>query len=101
VQEGPRDFAVAVDQIYFTELGIEGPGDHAEINADQVTVKAVTQGIRSFTTLPFIFTGLEAARTLVGAEAEQATYTLVRVAPVTTSRLFANRCRRACPIPRY
>ena len=41
----------------------------------------MTQGIRSFTTLPHIFLGLEAARTLVGAEAEQATYTLARVAP--------------------
>jgi putative ABC transport system permease protein len=73
--------AVVVDKIYFRELGVEGIGDRAEINNSQVTVKAVTQGIRSFTTLPFVFVGLEAARTLFGAEAEQASYVLVRVAP--------------------
>ena len=73
--------AVVVDKIYFPELGVEHTGDQAEINGSQVTVKAVTQGIRSFTTLPYIFAGIDVARTLVGAEAEQASYTLVRVAP--------------------
>src|SRR5262249_46093695 len=66
---------------FFPELGVERTGDRAEINGSQVTVKAVTQGIRSFTTLPYIFAGIDVARTLVGAESEQASYTLVRVAP--------------------
>ena len=48
--------AVAVDSIYFKELAVNGIGDRAEINDTQVTVKVVTRGIRSFTTLPFIFT---------------------------------------------
>jgi putative ABC transport system permease protein len=47
----------------------------------QVTVRVVTQGIRSFTTLPFIFANLPLARTLVDASVGQATYTLVQVAP--------------------
>jgi putative ABC transport system permease protein len=73
--------AVAIDKVYFKELGVEGVGDHAEINFMQATVKAVTEGIRSFTTIPYVFVGGEAARKLVGAETEEGTYVLVRVAP--------------------
>lgn len=73
--------AVAVDSTYFAELAIEHLGDRAEINDTLVTVKAVTRGIRSFTTLPFIFTSLPLGRTLSFASPEQGSYTLVRVAP--------------------
>jgi putative ABC transport system permease protein len=46
-----------------------------------VRVAAVTHGIRSFTTLPYVFTSLQRARTLLGAAKYQASYTLVRLAP--------------------
>jgi len=69
--------AVAVDRSYFKDLGIEGRGDYAEINNQRVQVKAITKGIRSFTTLPYIFTPIKTARKFVGATAEQATYVLV------------------------
>jgi putative ABC transport system permease protein len=72
--------AVAIDSTYFKELAIERIGDRAEINDVQVTVKAVTLGIRSFTTMPFVFTTLPLARTLVNATEDRASYTLVRVA---------------------
>jgi putative ABC transport system permease protein len=70
---------VAVDQTYFDDLGIKGIGEAAEINGVQVTVTAVTKGIRSFTTLPYIFTTLARARTLLEARNDQASYGLVRV----------------------
>jgi putative ABC transport system permease protein len=73
--------AVAVDLTYFTELGVERLGDRAEINNRQVTVTAVTRGIRSFTTLPYVFTTLANARAMLDATPEQASYTLVRVLP--------------------
>jgi putative ABC transport system permease protein len=72
--------AVAVDDTYFGELGIERTGDQAEVNNTQVTVTAVTHGIRSFTTLPYVFTTLATARTLLDAAPDQASYMLVRVA---------------------
>jgi putative ABC transport system permease protein len=71
---------VAVDQTYFKELGITRLGDRAEINNMQVTVTAVTKGIRSFTTLPYVFTTIANARQLLDATPDQASYTLVRVA---------------------
>jgi putative ABC transport system permease protein len=73
--------AVAADDTYFQDLGIDHVGQSAEINDQHVTLNAVTHGIRSFTTLPYIFVPLQRARTLLGASANQATYTLVRLAP--------------------
>ena len=73
--------AVAVDDTYFADLGVNKIGDIAEVNNMRVKVAAVTHGIRSFTTLPYIFTSLPRARTLLDASANQASYTLVRLAP--------------------
>lgn len=70
--------AVAVDRSYFKDLGIEGGrGSYAEINSQRIKVTAVTKGIRSFTTLPYVFMPITTARKLVGATASQATYVLV------------------------
>ena len=71
--------AVAVDRSYFKDLGIEERGDHAEINNQRIQVTAVTKGIRSFTTLPYVFTPINTARKFVAASADQATYVLVRL----------------------
>jgi putative ABC transport system permease protein len=73
--------AVAVDDTYFGELGINEIGDRAEVNNTQVTVTAVTHGIRSFTTLPYVFTTLATARPLLDAAPDQVSYMLVKVAP--------------------
>ena len=73
--------AIAVDRTYFKELGIERLGDRAEINLREVTVRAATQGIRSFTTLPYVFTTIETARMLLEAAPEQSSYRLVKLAP--------------------
>ena len=72
---------VAADSTYFRELDIKALGDTAEINGTKVTVHAVTTGIRSFTTMPYVFTTLQRARSLMGAEPNQATYTMVKLEP--------------------
>ncbi len=71
---------VAVDAVYFKELGVKGLGDKAEINGMSVTVSAVTRGIRSFTTVPYAFTSISNARALIDASAEQATFIRVQLA---------------------
>ena len=73
--------SIAVDDTYFADLGVNKIGDVAEINDTRVKVAAVTHGIRSFTTLPYIFTSVARARALTGATVNQATYVLVRLAP--------------------
>jgi putative ABC transport system permease protein len=72
---------VAVDKTYFTELGISRLGDKAEVNNIEVTATAVTNGIRSFTTLPYVFTTLGTARDLLDASSDQTSYSLVKLRP--------------------
>jgi putative ABC transport system permease protein len=81
VAELDAPFAVAVDDTYFADLGIDKLGDIAEMNNTRVRIGAVTHGIRSFTTLPYVFTSLPRARMLLDAGGNQASYTLVRLAP--------------------
>jgi putative ABC transport system permease protein len=73
--------AVAVDRSYFDRLGVDGIGATAEIRGQKVEVRAVTNGIRSFTTTPYVFTTLDRARAFTGTAANKATYFLVRVTP--------------------
>ncbi len=54
--------SVAADRAYFSRLGISGLESEAEINGQNVRVAAVTDGIRSFTTTPYIFADLDDAR---------------------------------------
>ena len=87
--------AVAVDQTYFERLGITGIGAAAEIREQKVQVRAVTKGIRSFTTTPYVFTPLDRARAYTGVSTSKATYFLVRLASKADvesvrSRLQAN-----------
>lgn len=73
--------AVAVDRTYLRDLGVSGLGDEADIFSSNARVAAVTRGIRSFTTLPYVFTSLAAAREYMGLERHRSTYVLVLLAP--------------------
>lgn len=72
--------SVAVDDTYFVDLGVDQLGDTAELNTTKVKINGVTHGIRSFTTLPYVFTSLNRAKTLLDAASNQSSYTLVRLA---------------------
>jgi putative ABC transport system permease protein len=71
--------AIAVDRSYFDRLGISGLGATAEIRQQPVRVAAVTDGIRSFTTTPFVFMDVDRARTHTGVPSGKATYLLIRL----------------------
>lgn len=86
---------VAVDQSYFERLGITGLGATAEICNQKVEVTAVTKGIRSFTTTPYVFTTLDRARAYTGVAPSKATYFLVRVAPGENIETVRGRLRAA------
>jgi putative ABC transport system permease protein len=75
---GVRD-AVIVDKTYLEELGIKGVGDTAQVGVSRVRVTGLTEGIRSFTVTPFIFTTLNRARSLIDMPADNITYVLVKV----------------------
>ncbi len=76
-----RPNAVIVEKTYLKKLGIKKVGDTAQINGQKVTVVAITDRIRSFTTLPYIFTTLDRGRDLIGARPNQSGFVSVQVKP--------------------
>lgn len=70
---------VAVDRTYFERLGISALGGTAEVRGQPVRVVALTEGIRSFTTTPYVFMDVERARAHTGIPPDKATYVLVRL----------------------
>jgi putative ABC transport system permease protein len=73
--------AVIVDKTYLSELGIKSVGDTAQVGSSRVRVVGLTEGIRSFTVTPFVFTTLNRARSLIDMPADNITYVLVKVRP--------------------
>jgi len=71
--------AVAVDRTYFDRLGVSGIGATAEIRQQPVQVVAVTNGIRSFTTTPFVFMDVDRARAHTGVPSGKATFLIIRL----------------------
>jgi putative ABC transport system permease protein len=72
--------AVAVDKTYLNELGIKGIGDTAQIAEGRVRVRALTDGVRSFTQSPYTYTTLNRARALFG-DSDGTTFYLVQLEP--------------------
>ncbi len=79
VSDLSKPSAVAVDKTYFSRLGISARGDTTSIRDHDVRVSVVTDGIRSFTTTPFIFTTLDRAQSYVGTSSKKISYLLVHV----------------------
>jgi Barrel-sandwich domain of CusB or HlyD membrane-fusion len=75
--------AVAADRTYLDRLGVKGLGDAGEMRDRRAEIRAITKGIRSFTTTPYIFTQLERARAYTGTPHSKVTYLLVHLAPHT------------------
>lgn len=73
--------SIAVDKSYLGELAISGIGDTAQIATGRVRVRALTEGIRSFTQAPYVFTPIARARQLLGVDNDKTTFFLVQLAP--------------------
>jgi len=72
---------VAVDRSYFDRLGIKKLGESAEIRGHKVKVVALTDGIRSFTTTPYVFVDQKDARFYTGTFPSKASDLIVRLKP--------------------
>lgn len=70
-----------VDRSEFPKLHLHGVGDRREIAGHSVRIVALTEGIRSFTTSPFVFTNLQTARAYTNSRSDELNYVLVRAAP--------------------
>jgi len=85
---------VAIDRSYFERLESRGIGDIAQIGNERVEVQAVTNGIRSFTTSPYVFAPLDRARAYIGMSPNEATYFLVKVAPEADIEAVRSRLQK-------
>jgi putative ABC transport system permease protein len=72
---------VIVDRTYAKTLGVSGVGAVAEIAGQRVRVEGLTDGIRSFTTSPYVFTSMNKAREILSARADQATFYIINLLP--------------------
>jgi putative ABC transport system permease protein len=72
---------VAIDRSYRERLGVSEVGATAEIRGMPVTVGAITDGIRSFTTTPYVFSDLDGARSYIGLPPRLVSHFLVRLKP--------------------
>lgn len=73
--------AVAIDRTYLDRLGVAKIGDVAEIREQKVAVAEITDGIRSFTTTPYVFTSLARAQNYVAMPPSRVSYFLVHISP--------------------
>lgn len=74
--------AIAVDRSEVPKLLIDHVGTVTEISGVRAEVVAMTNGIRSFTTSPIVFTDLRTARSFMPQLGDEpVTYVLVKVAP--------------------
>jgi putative ABC transport system permease protein len=89
--------SVAVDRSYETRLGVSKLGEKAEIRGHSVHVAALTDGIRSFTTTPYVFSDLSRARAYTSVPESKASYFLIKLKPDADIRLVRNDLRARLP----
>jgi putative ABC transport system permease protein len=73
--------AVILDRLYMKKLGVTRLGEVFEIAGRRARVVGFTDGIRSFTTSPYVFTSFKNAQNYTPVREDQALYMLVRAAP--------------------
>lgn len=76
-----RPDTVVIDRLYARKLGVSRIGDSVEIQGRRARIVAFTDGIRTFTTSPAVFTSFKTARGYAGLSEDETVYLLVRVAP--------------------
>jgi putative ABC transport system permease protein len=73
--------AVILDELYKQKLGVTRVGEVFEIGGHRARVVGFTNGIRSFTTSPYVFTSFKNAQTFTGLREDQTLFILVKRAP--------------------
>jgi putative ABC transport system permease protein len=89
--------AVIIDRSYFDRLETTRVGAYAEIGDQRVQVVAITNGIRSFTTTPYVFASIDRARAYTGTAVNKASYFLLRVTPGVDVDQVRDRLRARMP----
>jgi putative ABC transport system permease protein len=73
--------SVILDTTYADDLGVSREGDVVHINGEPARVVGFTSGIRSFTTIPYVFAALDQAQAYQGTTGDKVAYLLVSIKP--------------------
>ncbi|HET6283001.1 MAG TPA: FtsX-like permease family protein [Polyangia bacterium] len=92
---------IVVDRSEFAKLEMSAIGDRREITGMRSRIVALTQGIRSFTTSPYIFTNIHTARAYTRLTPDQITYVLVSAAPGVNIARLRDRLNRIPYVSAY
>ncbi|ACB97422.1 ABC transporter permease [Beijerinckia indica] len=86
---------VIIDRLYAQKLGVTSIGQIVEINNHRARVAGFTEGIRTFTQAPYVFTSLRNARLLSDLGDKDITYVLIKLlegqAPEPVIRALSTR----------
>jgi putative ABC transport system permease protein len=93
--------AVIVDESAFSKLGVLRVGDHVEINEQRVKVVGISEGVRGFTTAPYVFTSYRAAQDIDPFSRERTVFILARVEPSYDPAEVAARLREIRDVDVY
>jgi putative ABC transport system permease protein len=93
---------IIVDESAYAKLGVLRVGDQVEINEQRVRVAGISQGVRGFTTAPYVFTSYRAAGQILDAYARDRTaFIVVRVTPGADPHEVAARLREIRDVDVY
>lgn len=93
-----RDRMVVVDSMYLDLLGVESVGQRFEMLGRRAEVAGISQGVRTFTASPFIFTSIDDAILYDKRyRTDEITYVLVRCEKGADVSEVAERLRRDLP----
>jgi len=93
-----RDRQAVVDAMYLDLLGVERVGQRFEMLGRRAEVAGISEGVRTFTASPFVFTSIEDAILYDGRyRTDEITYVLVRCEPGADVGVVAERLRAALP----
>ncbi|EHJ47391.1 protein of unknown function DUF214 [Solidesulfovibrio carbinoliphilus subsp. oakridgensis] len=88
---------VAVDELYLSKLGVAGLGQSVEIGDRRARIVALTSGIRSFTTSPYVFASFENALKYTNLLDGEGAYILVRPVPGLAAEALRDAIRARVP----
>ena len=71
---------IIIDRLYAKKLGVSSINQTVEINGHRARVAGFTDGIRTFTQSPYVFTSLRNARAMLNLPDKEIAYVLIRVA---------------------
>lgn len=88
---------IIVDQLYLEKLGVKGVGDSIEINQRRARIVGLTQGIRSFTTSPYVYTSFKNGQNYTLLKEDETYFLLVKAKPGVDLQKLKADLRTAIP----